>query len=245
MIVRSSSEGIHIIYQAAHGLLAGKIGQELQIRLRPTLWFETLVAIVEHDDQQLNFKEKRYVSEVGLPMDFTEYDVRVQDSILRAKRVIKQAKSKSLWTALLVSYHLDFLYGSLGKKFKEAERFLRDQQLFRKKVLSHFGISNDRAKAAYDLLRFCDRCSLVLCKDEIPDAGREVEINTSIENETYYLKKSENNELTVAPWCFQKSSFELTVEETVLKTTQFKSQLAFKKYLRNQERRSLIWKFRK
>ena len=59
MIVRKSSEGFHIIYQAAHGLLAGKIAQELKHKFRPPYWLETLVAVIEHDDQQLNFEEKK------------------------------------------------------------------------------------------------------------------------------------------------------------------------------------------
>jgi hypothetical protein len=59
MIVKKSSEGLHIIWQSTHGLLAGKIAEQLKIKLRPKLWLETLVAIVEHDDQQLDFDEKK------------------------------------------------------------------------------------------------------------------------------------------------------------------------------------------
>jgi hypothetical protein len=124
MIVKKSSEGLHIIWQSTHGLLAGKIAEQLKIKLRPKLWLETLVAIVEHDDQQLDFDEKNYLSDVGMPLDFTEDTVNVTKVLKRAKRVFRQAKSKSLWTALLVSFHLEFLYADLVKSSKNAKVFL-------------------------------------------------------------------------------------------------------------------------
>jgi hypothetical protein len=66
MIVRKTHRGLHVIFQASHGLLAGKIAEQLKIKYRPSLWLDTLVAIVEHDDQQLDFKENNYLSELGI-----------------------------------------------------------------------------------------------------------------------------------------------------------------------------------
>lgn len=109
MIVRKSSKGLHIVYQAAHGLLAGKIAQELKLDYRTDPWLDTLIAIIEHDDHQLDFEEKKYLSDLGIPLDFAENQISIEKILERAERVIGQAKSKSIWTAMLVSFHLDFL----------------------------------------------------------------------------------------------------------------------------------------
>jgi len=51
MIVRKSQYRLHILFHEAHGLLAAKIANKIKHELRPSQWFETLIAICEHDDQ--------------------------------------------------------------------------------------------------------------------------------------------------------------------------------------------------
>ena len=82
MIVRKSKYGLHILFHEAHGLLAAKIANEIKHDLRPIHWFDTLISICEHDDQQLNLDEKNYLSELGVPLDFTE-DTGTVDEILK------------------------------------------------------------------------------------------------------------------------------------------------------------------
>lgn len=245
MIVRKTHQGLHIIFQASHGLLAGKIADQLMIKYRPLLWLETLVAVIEHDDQQLNFKENNYLSELGIPLDFTEDSGSVIKSIKRAKRVLEHAKSKSLWTALLVSFHLDFLFESLREKSVKANQFLDEQKAFRQETASYFGIDEDKALSHGAILRFCDRCSLILCKDEVPDGERKLEINTSIDGKTYFIYRRKNGNLSITPWCFEVDSFELSTEETVLEQTKYKSQKEFKDVLEAAPRRNMTWKFEK
>lgn len=245
MIVRKSHQGLHVIFQASHGLLAGKIANQLMIKYRPPLWLETLVAVVEHDDQQLNFKENNYLSELGIPLDFTEDSGSVLKSIKRAKRVFDHAKSKSLWTALLVSFHLDYLFESLREKSVKANQFLDEQKAFRQETASYFEIDEEKALSHGAILRFCDRCSLILCKDEVPDAERKLEINRSIDGKTYFIHRQKNGNLSITPWCFEADSFELSIEETVLEQTKFKTQKELKDALEATPRRNMIWKFEK
>ncbi|WP_194975968.1 DUF3891 family protein [Aquiflexum lacus] len=245
MIVRKTQQGLHVIFQASHGLLAGKIAEQLMIKYRPLLWLETLVAVVEHDDQQLDYKEKNYLSELGIPLDFSEDSNSAIKSIKRAKRVFDQAKSKSLWTALLVSFHLDFLYETLREKNVKAKQFLDAQKAFREETVSYFGIDQDKAVSYYAILKFCDRCSLILCKDEVPDAERKLEINTSIDGKTYFIYRQKSGNLSIEPWCFEADSFELSIEETVLEQTKYKSQQELKDVLGATPRRNLAWKFEK
>jgi len=243
MIVKKSSKGLHIIWQSTHGLLAGKIAEQLKIKLRPKLWLETLVAIVEHDDQQLDFDEKNYLSDVGMPLDFTEDTVNVTKVLKRAKRVFRQAKSKSLWTALLVSFHLEFLYADLVKSSKNAKVFLDGQKKFREDTLKHFSIQNKQAEAYYQLLRFCDRCSLILCKEEIPSANRKLEINKSIDHKTYFIFSKYSGKITIDPWCFEAENFEISIEEIVINKIKFKNQEELQEHLENSPRKIVVWEF--
>nr|MBI1229778.1 DUF3891 family protein [Cytophagales bacterium] len=245
MIVRKTHQGLHIIFQASHGLLAGKIAEHVKIKYRPFLWLDTLVAIVEHDDQQLDFKENNYLSDLGIPLDFTEDSKSVLKSIKRAKRVFDHAKSKSSWTALLVSFHLDFLYGSLGEESIKAKQFLEAQRAFRKETITHFGIDEDKATSYYEILKFCDRCSLILCKEEVPDAERKLEINTSIDGKTFFIYRRKNGNLSVTPWCFEADTFELSIEETILEQTKYKNQQELKDVIEATPRTSVTWKFEK
>lgn len=235
MIVNSSLAGIHIIFHEAHGLLAGKIAHQLKRKYRPPYWIETLTAICEHDDRQLNFDEKNYLSEIGVPLDFTEEKVLVQDIMARMKRVLKSAEKKSLWIKLLISYHLEFIYAGYAPKSKRIKSFLTAQKNERDLILKRYKTSDKDARNYYEFLRFCDRLSLILCNDETPEADRVLEINTSIEERTYFIKKASNGNLNITPWPFRDAKFELAIEERVLKKTQFTSSTHFEKVLMNTE----------
>lgn len=101
----------------------------------------------------------------------------------------------------------------------------------RKTILKHFGLTNAKAKGYYEFLRFCDRLSLILCKDETPALERQLEINTSIDGKTFFIKQTEDERLIISPWIFKKEKFELSVEERLLKDTQFSSLENFKESL--------------
>lgn len=227
MIVNKSIVGIHIIFHEAHGLLAGKIANEIAVHYRPMHWFETLIAVCEHDDRQLNFDEKNYLSDIGVPLDFTEEKSSVHDVLIRMQRILKSATNKSLWVKLLISYHLEFIYGHLEKNSKRISALFKAEEISRKTILDVFNISDKKARTYYEFLRFCDRLSLILCNDETPEDGRLLEINTSIDGKTYFIKKNENDELIISPWIFTASEFELSIEERVLKVTQFVSSHQF------------------
>jgi hypothetical protein len=178
-------------------------------------------------------------------LDFTEDSKSTLKSIKRANRVFDHAKSKSSWTALLVSFHLDFLFGSLAEESLKAKQFLEVQRAFRKETISHFRIDKDKATSHYEILKFCDRCSLILCKDEVPDAARKLEINTSIDGKTYFISRKKNGYFTVPPWCFEADTFELSIEETILEQTKYKNQQELKDIIEATPRTSVTWKFEK
>lgn len=233
MIVNKSKQGLHIILHEAHGLLAAKIANEIQPKFRPMNWLETLIAVCEHDDRQLNFNEKDYLSDIGVPLDFTEEKMYVASVIERMRRIMKSSLNKSLWVRLLISYHLEFIYSDLSKTSKKMVDVFQEEHLFRKEILKHYKISDRKAREYYEFLRFCDRLSLILCKDETPSVGRLLEINTSINKTQYFIKKDEQDRLTVSPWIFKSNTFNISVEERLLAQTQFSSSTHFEKTLLN------------
>lgn len=245
MIVNKSLLGLHIIFHEAHGLLAGKIANEITPKHRPIHWFETLIAICEHDDRQLNFHEKNYLSEIGVPLDFTEEKSSVKDALTRMERILKSAANKSLWVKLLISYHLEFIYSNMKKQSKLITSFFQEEEKTRKTILDLFKISDEKARTSYEFLRFCDRLSLILCTDEAPEAGRLLEINTSIDGETFFIKKTENEKLIITPWIFDADEFELSIEERILKKTQFSSSDQFEFALMNSKPHFKKWVLKK
>ena len=245
MIVNKSILGLHIIFHEAHGLLAGKIANEINEKYRPIHWFETLIAVCEHDDRQLNFAEKNYLSDIGVPLDFTEEQFSVNDIMSRMERVLKSSENKSLWIKLLISYHLEFIYSDMREKSKRISSLFAKQVLVRKDILEDFKISDAKARNYYEFLRFCDRLSLILCKDETPERGRMLEINTSIDGKTYFIKKTEKEELIISPWIFSADEFELSIEERVLRETQFTSNLQLESVLMSAKPNLKKWKIMK
>ncbi len=231
MIVNITKDGLHIIYHAAHGLLAGKIANSILEKYRPLPWFETLVAVTEHDDRQLDFSEKKYLSDIGVPTDFTEEKQTIYQVLKRMRRVINHADTKSSWSRLLISYHLEFLYGQLRNKSKKIDSFFSNEKEQRAIILKAYNTLEEQANKDYQFLRFCDRLSLILCKDETPELGRIIEINTSIDNLEFVIKKSNDERLIIEPWIFKQKSFELNVEERFVRATQFKSSADFEKTL--------------
>lgn len=245
MIVNKSLVGLHIIFHEAHGLLAGKIANEIDYKFRPIHWFETLIAICEHDDRQLNFAEKNYLSDIGVPLDFTEEKFTVHDVMERMHRILHSAENKSMWIKLLISYHLEFIYSDVSAKSKRITSFLKEQAKVRQDILNDYKISDKTARGYYEFLRFCDRLSLILCNDETPERGRLLEINTSIEGKTYFIKKSNTDELIISPWIFIKDALELDIEERVLRETQFASNLQFEEVLMSTKPQKKTWKLLK
>lgn len=231
MIVNKTKLGFGIINHESHGLLAGKIAWQISSKYRPQLFFETLIAVTEHDDRQLNFNEKQYLSENGIPLDFNEASTNVNAILKRMKRVVREAKNKSGWVRLLVSYHLEFLYTNLINESKKVKTFFTDEEQARIPILALYNSTDKKAREAYQVLKFSDRLSLILCQDETPSAGRSLEINTSIDDKTFYISRSDNDELIIKPWIFESKSFQLCIEEKLLETTHFKSSKEFENEL--------------
>ena len=220
MIVIHLNEGWKVISQYTHGLLAGKLAVRLKPELKPKYWIDTLTGIIEHDDQQLDFDEEDYLTEIGTPQDFAMGAQSKKESLEHAERVYANSIQKSQMIALMVGRHLENLYSDLAKDLKGMREFLNNVKKRRKNQRSLYGISKSDEDAAYAVLLFCDRLSLILCRDQVPEVGREVEINSTIDDQTYYLKRVDDK-ISIRPWPFDEKSFEVEFEYQILAQSQF------------------------
>jgi hypothetical protein len=221
LIVRKSSPAWEIIFQPAHALLAGKIAQELLSDVHCTAWFETLLAIAIHDDHPEQFLagKTEYVTESGAPKDFTEMemsdDLRLREAIL----CVANAYRKSQWIGLLRSYHTHVLYSSeeISVPFQQ---FLEDETERRRTIMRHIGVKKAELEHAYEVMQWCDRCSLILCQSELPAMHRKLEISM-MQKQRYDIWQRDDQSICVEPWPFTSQSFTLQVEKYSLATLAF------------------------
>lgn len=245
MIVKHHEEGWEIISHYAHGLLSGKIAHRLKASLKPKNWIDVLTGIIEHDDHLLGFDEQSYLLENGTPKDFTMGSDTHWESLEHAKRVYGNAMQKSQLVALMTGRHLEFLYRGIAQEYAPIKNFLKSVSSIRKVQRELYGINAGEEDALYDIVLFSDRCSLVLCKDEVPNPGRKIEINHTIGNKTYFMEKRTEDKITVAPWPFENSSFEIDVEYRILKKVAFKDNRDLEKSLQAAEVQRRTFAFEK
>ena len=228
MIVNHTDKGYDIITHYAHGLQTAQIGQYLKMDYRPKYWLSTLCAMIEHDDEQLNFENDNNVSENGIPLDFEKIDVDLDDVLERCKRVMVQSRTRSQWVALIIAHHLEFLYKDLSDQNDKLGDFFVELHDLKIRFRKSYKIKAEESLKYYQLLKFCDRCSLILSKNEVPSGGRKLEINSSIDGFKYFIYNSKGTN-HIEPWPFIKDEFSIFTEVYSFEELQFNSSTELKK----------------
>lgn len=244
MIVNQIQSGWEIVYHPAHGLLAAQIAWQL----RPEMFVanyrpQTVAAIESHDDHQIDFEAFNYVTEVGAPRDFTLIEHTAESLFQQVKRVTDEAYRKSCWTGLLVSNHCCFLYEK-EQVAKKLRKLLDDLVGKRDSLLEHTEFTAKHLETSYDLLRFCDRTSLILTRRNLPEMQRAVEIITFADGTTYSLRQREDTSLSVDPWPFASEEFTVRVDTTRLDQLEFADDKALQAAIEAAEIIERRWTFR-
>ena len=245
MIVNYVDKGWEIFSHSSHGLLAGKIANEVLEKYRNDDWVSTLAAIIEHDDRQLDFEEKNYLTKLGVPQDFLLEKRKVSEIIKRSKRLLSQSKNKSSLVSLLIIHHLQFLHRDLAKRKKSLYNFLNKLEDQKEYFLKSNNLSSAELKSLYQIMIFSDRCSLILCQNEIPQKNRSLEINKSIDVQIYFIKELKNEALTIQPWIFKKDSFKVSAEYRLIEKTSFRDNEDFENSLNRSELKKRTWNFQR
>jgi hypothetical protein len=242
MIVNASSGGWEVIFQRAHELLAMQLGWHWQAHERPDYWLETLSAIGDHDNEQDEWKASNHLTKAGAPIDFSQKEFSLQ----QAESVVEVAQYKSRYVALLISMHVSYLYESLRGSKKEIDQLLDAQLALQKQWRTSLKLSKEKAEAAYRLLHWCDRCSLILCRRQLPEDERRLEVFQGPDKQTYQLwQREKDDSICVEPWPFAHTEFEVWVEARTLSQLSFKNDQELARALQEAKVEERRWQFRK
>ncbi len=222
MIVNSTPTGWQVIYQQAHALLATQLTWHWPPTLPPDRWVGLLAAIAQHDDEQDAWHGHgghHGLTPAGAPANFTQKEF----SLKQAAGVLAAARFQGRWRSLLTSMHLTVLHEGLRGQRKEIDTFLDEQLVNQKQWRRGLKVRKAEAQAAYDLLHWCDRLSLILCRHEIPEMGRAVEIYHGPDGVVYTLAQPEaGGPVLIRPWPFRDEEIEVSIEASVLTQLQYR-----------------------
>ena len=244
MIVNSTTAGWQIIYQQAHALLAAQLAWHWLPMLPPDRWVGLLTAIAQHDDEQAAWHGHgghHGLTAAGAPANFTQQEF----SLEQAAGVLAAARFQGRWRSLLTSLHLSCLYEDLRGQKKTTDAFLDELIAGQGQWRKALKISKKEADQAYTLLHWCDRLSLILCRQEIPEMGRAVEIHRGPDGTTHTLAQPvAGGPVIISPWPFREKQISVSVEASVLTQLQFKDDAELAAVLRAAPIETLSWEMR-
>lgn len=242
MIVNHVPAGWQVIYQQAHALLAAQLLHQWPAFLPHDQWVGLLAAAAQHDDEQQNWDGHYGITPAGAPANFTMKEF----SLEQATGVMKAARYQGRWRSLLTSMHLSTLYEGLRGQKKELDGFLDEQQASQKRWLQELHIKKADAQQAYTLLHWCDRLSLILCRQELPEMGRALEIYAGPDGRRYdVLRPEPDGPVKVQPWPFKDDELSVSVEAMVLQQLQFQNDAELAAALREAPIEMLRWELKK
>ena len=244
MIVNSTPAGWQIIYQQAHALLAAQLAWHWPLTLPPDRWVGLLAATAQHDDEQAAWHGRgghHGLTPAGAPANFPQQDFSME----QAQGVLAAARFEGRWRSLLTSLHLSRLYEDLRGQKKEIDTFLDELLAGQNKWRKELKITKKPVQQAYDLLHWCDRLSLILCRHEIPEMGRAVEIYHGPDGPTHTLAQPvAGGPVAIHPWPFREKEVVVSVEASVLTQLQFKDDAELAAALRAAPIETLRWTLR-
>jgi hypothetical protein len=241
MIVNYKDTGWEVTTQRAHGIVAAQVAMHWKAKERPQRWMETLLAIAEHDDAEVELDGENLLTETGGPLNFAmkRFDLQY------CQKLSMITITKSRYIALLASMHLDFLYRKEEKENNEAHRFLEQQRKLQASWRDDLGIDKKEAERIYYLLEWCDAFSLLLCRQQIQPEKRGIEISTGPDGVVYQLFEVEDGILTVSPWPFETNTFTVCFESRKINQLKFESSAEFRNAFINARIKENVWKIRK
>lgn len=237
MIVNYKQEGWEIITQRTHGLLAAQLGMFWKFKDVPRRWFETLVAIAEHDDAEIELDGENLLTEQGGPLNFSMKKFELE----HCEKLSMFCITKSRYIALLASIHMEFLHKREAETNEQAKKFLEGQRVLQEKWLNDLGLNREEVYKTYSFLEWCDAFSLLLCQQQIQPEQRSIEISEGPDEQVYELYQVEPGKLTLTPWPYERSSFKVYYESRLIRQLQFQSSAEFREAFYKAEVTETVW----
>ncbi len=243
MIVNATQNGWEVIYHRAHALLAAQLAGQWRRKDAPLRLYETLAAISHHDDLEKEWEED-VLTEAGAPKDFTlNSDADADVGVKKLANLAKNALYRGRWVALLISMHISRLNEPMRGKSSKLDKLLDEQLQNQQRWRKELGIEKEEVDAAYAFMQWCDRLSLILCQQELPDDERFLEISKGPEGQRYDIMQRSDNLVVVKPWPFQNEKFTVNVEACDLSKVKFESNTELTQALQEAPIKVLEWTF--
>ena len=241
MIVNPLDSGWEIVFQRAHEMLAMQIATHWKKENRPARWAELLSAIAEHDNRQQGWKGRRHLNKAGAPLDFTQKGFTAE----QATGVTEVARYKSSYVALLISMHASYLYEPFRGTGHHIDSFLDTQLQNQKSWRSSLRLTKEEARRDYNILHWADRCSLILCKNELPADEHKLEIFEDNGGKLSFIRQRKSGHLEVDPWPFEEPEFEVWVEARSVERLTFENDEDLAQTLFSAKAEEKKWVFRR
>lgn len=238
MIVHQIESGWEIIYHRAHALLAAEIAGHWSRKNSPMRLIETVAAISHHDDLEKEWEEKN-ITPVGAPLDFT---LDKNTDLPKLKKHVTNSRYRGRWVAMLISMHTSFLTEGKRGESEELDSFLDEQLQMQEQIRKELQISKQDAEQAYAFMQWCDRFSLILCQQQLPEDERALEISIGPDGKRYDVIQLKDGTVKVTPWPFEAKEFTVNVEASYLDQLQFDSSAALTEALQTAPIKTKTWK---
>ena len=243
MIVNSTPAGWQIIYQQAHALLAAQLAWHWPPTLPPDRWVGLLAAIAQHDDEQAAWRGRG--GHHGLTRRRGPGQLHPTGFFDGAGR--RGAGRRPLPGALAQPPHQPApelpVRGPARPESPEIDLgFSTTSKPGSSSGAGPCKTTKKEAEQAYDLLHWCDRLSLILCRHEIPEMGRAVEIHRGPDGTVHTLASPRPAARSSStPGRFRSPEIEVSVEASVLTQLQFRDDAALAAALRAAPVETLRW----
>ena len=145
--------------------------------------------------------------------------------------------------ALLISMHISRLNESSRGKGSKLDKLLDEQLQNQERWRKELGIEKEEVDAAYAFMQWCDRLSLILCQQELPDDERLLEIIKGPEGQRYDIMQRSDNLVVVKPWPFENDKFTVNIEACDLSQIKFESSAELTQALQEAPIKVLEWTF--
>ncbi len=119
--------------------------------------------------------------------------------------------------------HMDFIYRKDMEHDAAARAFLAEQRKLQARWRKELGIEKEEAEKIYAFMEWCDAFSLLLCQRAVQPESRAIEISRGPAQEKYELFEVGEGQLTLTPWPFEESPFEVAFESRTLAQLHFTS----------------------
>jgi hypothetical protein len=119
MILTYKQDGWYVVTQRAHGILAAQLCANWRVKDRPERWTETLLAIAEHDDAEVELDGENLITPTGGPLNF---DMKVFD-LSHYEKLSMLTLTRNRYIALLTSLHIEFLNRAEATNNMTCKRF--------------------------------------------------------------------------------------------------------------------------